>query len=121
RDYLASLSARPDEKHRAAVDPKVLPAVLEAIRRGGADAYGTMQRIAVQKRELAKSIAALERDLARLRSGARDVRTLSIAYSATRPGEVRAAYRVANAAWRAAYRGSLDSAASGVGLLGRAA
>src|SRR5436190_17088272 len=121
RDYLASLSARPDEKHRAAVDPKVLPAVLEAIRRGGADAYGTMQRIAVQKRELAKSIAALERDLARLRSGARDVRTLSIAYSATRPGEVRAAYHAANAAWRPAYRASLDSASSRLELERQAA
>jgi len=112
RDYLASLSARPDDKHRAAVDPKSLPAVLDAIRRGGADAYGTLQRIAVKKRELAKNIAALERDLARLRSGARDVRTLSIAYSARQPGELRAAYHVANAGWRPAYRASLDSASS---------
>jgi uncharacterized protein (TIGR02231 family) len=121
RDYLASLSARPDDKHRAAVDPKSLPAVLEAIRRGGADAYGTMQRIAVKKREMAKSIAALERDLARLRSGARDVRTLSITYSAKQPGELRAAYHVANAGWRPAYRGSLDSAASRLELERQAA
>src|SRR3954467_92686 len=121
RDYLASLSARPDDKHRAGVDPKALPAVLEAIRRGGADAYGTIQRITVKKRELAKSIAALERDLARLRRGARDVRTLSIAYSATRPGEVRAAYHVANAGWRPAYRASLDSAASRLELERQAA
>jgi len=122
RDYLASLSARPDDKHRAAaVDPKSLPAVLEAIRRGGADAYGTMQRIAVKKRELAKSIAALERDLARLRSGARDVRTLSIAYSAKQAGELRAAYHVANAGWRPAYRASLDSASSRLELERQAA
>ena len=122
RDYLASLSARPDDKHRgAAVDPKALPAVLEAIRRGGADAYGTMQRVAVKKREMAKSIAALERDLARLRSGARDVRTLSITYSAKQPGELRAAYHVANAGWRPAYRASLDSAASRLELERQAA
>ena len=121
RDYLASLSARPDDKHRAAVDAKSLPAVLDALRRGGADAYGTLQRVAVKKRETAKSIAALERDLARLRSGARDVRTLSIAYSATRPGEVRAAYHVANAGWRPAYRASLDSASSRLELERQAA
>ena len=121
RDYLASLSARPDGKHRAPVDAKALPAILEAIRRGGADAYGTMQRIAVKKRELAKSIAALERDLARLRSGARDVRTLSIAYSAKQPGELRAAYHVANAGWRPAYRASLDSASSRLELERQAA
>jgi len=112
RDYLASLSARPDDQRRAAVDPRSLPAVLEAIRRGGADAYGTLQRVAMKKREVAKSIAALERDLARLRSGARDVRILAIAYSAKQPGELRAAYQVANAGWRPAYRASLDSASS---------
>src|SRR3954451_3966632 len=121
RDYLASLSARPDDKHRAAVDAKSLPAVLDALRRGGADAYVTLRRAAAKKRETAKSIAALERDLARLRSGARDVRTLSIAYSATRPGEVRAAYHVANAGWRPAYRASLDSASSRLELERQAA
>src|SRR5438067_10251980 len=71
RDYLAALSSRPAEgdKHRAvAIDPKALPAVLAAIRRGGADAYGTIQRTEINKREVAKSIATLERDLARLRS-----------------------------------------------------
>src|SRR3954452_23627104 len=121
RDYLASLSARPDDKHRAAVDAKALPAVLDAIRRGGADAYGTLQRVAVKKRETAKSIAALERDLARLTSGARDVRTLSISYSAKQSGELRAAYYVANAGWRPAYRASLDSAASRLELERQAA
>ena len=124
RDYLAALSSRPAEgdKHRAvAIDPKALPAVLEAIRRGGADAYGTIQRTEINKREVAKSIATLERELARLRSGARDARTLSISYSATRPGELRAAYHVTNAAWRPTYRASLDSAASRVELERQAA
>src|SRR2546430_10583937 len=46
RNYLASLSARPegDKGQRVAFDPKALPTVLDAIRRGGADAYGTLQR-----------------------------------------------------------------------------
>jgi uncharacterized protein (TIGR02231 family) len=115
RDYLASLSSRPpegDKVHPVTVDPKAIPAVIDAIRRGGADAYGTIQRIEVRKRELARSIAALERDLARVRGGARDARTLSVSYSASRAGELRAAYQVTNAGWRPAYRAALDSAAS---------
>ena len=114
RNYLASLSARPDgEKgQRATFDPKAL----EAIRRGGADAYGTMQRTEIRKRELDKRIAALEGDLARVRNGARDVRTVAITYSATRPGALRAAYQVMNAGWRPQYRAALDSATSRVEL-----
>ena len=37
---------------------------------------------------------ALERDLVRLKSGARDSRTVTVSYAASRPGEVRAADRV---------------------------
>ncbi len=114
RNYLASLSARPDSEkgHRATFDPKAL----EAIRRGGADAYGVIQRTEIKKRELDKRIAALEGDLARVRNGARDVRTVAITYSATRPGALRAAYQVMNAGWRPQYRAALDSASSRVEL-----
>lgn len=117
RDYLASLSARPSPGDKpAVVDPKAIPAVIDAIRRGGADSYGLIQRVAVKKRGIDKQIAALERDLARLKSGARDVRTLAIRYSATRGGEVRASYQVANAGWKPMYRAALDSSASRVEL-----
>ncbi len=126
RDYLASLTTRPapegeTARQPVAVDPKAIPAVIEAIRRGGSDAYGLMQRIEIRKRGLDKDIARLERDLARLRSGARDVRTLSIGYSASRAGEVRAAYQVANAGWKPVYRAALDSSASRVDLERQAA
>ena len=124
RDYLASLSApqAPDaEKRRPAVDPKALPAVLEAIRRGGADAYGTIQRADIRKRELDKRIAALEGDLGRLRSGARDARSIAIAYSAAHEGELRASYQVMNAGWRPQYRAALDSNTSRVELVRQAA
>lgn len=63
-----------------------------------------------------RALAALERDLARLRSGARDSRTLAISLTASRIGELRASYQVQNAGWRPAYRGSLDSASSRVEL-----
>jgi len=118
RDFLVSLSSRPpaDGEKRPSVDAKSIPTVIEAIRRGGGDALGAIQRVEVKKRALDKQVAALERDLARLRSGARDARILVISYSATQPGEVRALYHVANAGWRPLYRASLDSNGSKVEL-----
>jgi uncharacterized protein (TIGR02231 family) len=122
RDYLTALSTRPvpeGEVHRPqpiAVDPKAIPAVIEALRRGATDSYGLIQRIEIKKRGIDKQIAVLERDLARLRTGARDARTLTISYSASRAGEVRATYQVTNAGWKPAYRAALDSSTSCVEL-----
>jgi len=120
RDYLAALSRHPgrenDKAQPIAVDPKAIPAVIDAIRRGGSDAYGQIQRIEIKKRGIDKQLAVLERDLARLRSGGRDARTLAISYSASRAGEVRATYQVTNAGWKPAYRASLDSSSSRVDL-----
>ena len=78
RDYLASLSRRSSSEEGSgrapiAVDPKAIPTVIEAIRRGGSDAYGTIQKIEIKKRGIDKDIAALERDLARLRGGGRKI------------------------------------------------
>lgn len=118
RDYLISLNAAPEgEKARPApIDPKNIPTVLEAIRRGGTNAYGTIQRIEVKQRTLDKQIAALERDLSRLKSGTRDSRTVAVSLSASAAGAVRASYQVANAGWRPLYRARLDSATSRVEL-----
>jgi len=122
RDYLASLGRSGDGDHaRPAMDPKAVPAIVDAIRKGGADAYGTLQRVAVKKRDLDKQIAALERDLSRLRSGARDARSLWIGYNAAKAGELRAAYHVTNAGWRPLYRAELDSSASQMDLERQAA
>ena len=117
RDFLVSLNSRPTEgEKRPSVDAKAIPAVIEAIRRGGGDALGAIQRVEVKQRALDKQVAALERDLAGLRSGARDVRTLVVSYSANQAGEVRALYHVNNAGWRPLYRASLDSTGSKVDL-----
>ena len=125
RDYLASLSHRStegsDRAKPAPIDAKSIPAVLDAIRRGGADAYKTILQTDIKKRELDKKIAALERDLARLRTGARDVRSLWVAYAASKPGELRAAYAVTNAGWKPLYRAALDSSASSMDLERKAA
>jgi len=117
RDFLGTVNAAPAENEKGRVgvfDPKTIPVVLEALRKGGADAYGTLQRVAVQKRALDKQIAAAERDLARVKGSARDSRTLAISVAASSAGSVRASYQVPNAGWRPAYRAALDSAGSRV-------
>ena len=118
RNFLTNMNTVPEpEKGRPpAIDPKAIAVVLESLRKGGADAYGTIQRVAVQKRALDKQIAALERDLARVKGSARDSRTLAISVAASSAGSVRASYQVPNAGWRPAYRASLDSAGSRVEL-----
>jgi len=117
-DYIARLGAPAPgpEKAAPAINGKSVAEVIEAVRRGGSDAFGRIQRVQVQKREIDKEIRALERDLARLKSGARDVRTIAVGVSAEQPGEVRVSYQVNGAGWRPAYRAGLDSAGSKVSL-----
>ena len=115
-DYISRLGAPSSgtEKPAPALNGKSVAEVIEAVRRGGSDAFGRIQKVQVQKRELDKEIRALERDLARLKSGAKDVRTIAVGVSAERPGEVRVSYQVNGAGWRPAYRAGLDSAGSKV-------
>jgi len=115
-DYIARLGAPAPgaEKPAPALNGKSVAEVIEAIRRGGSDAFGRIQKVQVQKREIDKEIRALERDLARLKSGAKDVRTIAVGVSAELPGEVRVSYQVNGAGWRPAYRAGLDSAGSKV-------
>src|SRR2546426_4189739 len=115
-DYISRLGAPSSgtEKPAPALGGKSVAEVIEAVRRGGSDAFGRIQKVQVQKRELDKEIRALERDLARLKSGAKDVRTIAIGVFAEGPGEVRVSYQVNGAGWRPAYRAGLDSAGSKV-------
>src|SRR5258706_2824652 len=117
-DYLARLGAPSPgaEKPAPTLNGKSVAEVIEAIRRGGSDAFGRIQKVQVQKREIDKEIRALERDLARLKSGAKDVRTIAVGVSAEQPGEVRVSYQVNGAGWRPAYRTGLDSAGAQVSL-----
>ena len=112
-EFISRLGA-PGEKPAPLPSARSLAETIEAVRRGGADAFGRIQKVQVQKREIDKQIRALERDLARLKSGANDVRTIAVGVSAERPGEVRVSYQVNGAGWRPAYRAGLDSAGSKV-------
>src|SRR6266852_4987668 len=115
-EFISRLGAPASGTEKPAPIPNArsLAETIEAVRRGGSDAFGRIQRVQVQKRELDKQIRALERDLARLKSGAKDVRTIAVGVSAERPGEVRVSYQMNGAGWRPAYRAGLDSAGSKV-------
>src|SRR5438552_1687670 len=117
-DYIARLGAPASgtEKPAPALNGKSVSEVIEAVRRGGSDAFGRIQKVQVQKREIDKQIRALERDLARLKSGAKDVRTIAVGVSAERPGELRVSYQVNGAGWRPAYRAGRAAAGSKVSL-----
>ncbi len=115
-EFISRLGAPAGEKPAPIPSARSLAETIEAGRRGGSDAFGRIQKVQVQKRELDKEIRALERDLARLKSGAKDVRTIAVGVSAEGPGEVRVSYQVNGAGWRPAYRAGLDSAGSKVSL-----
>ncbi len=120
-EFISRLGAPAGEKPAPIPNARSLAETIEAVRRGGSDAFGRIQKVQVQKREIDKQIRALERDLARLKSGAKDVRTIAVGVSAERPGELRVSYQVNGAGWRPAYRAGLDSAGSKVLLERQAA
>src|SRR6267378_2645089 len=115
-EFISRLGAPAGEKPAPLPSARSLAETIEAVRRGGSDAFGRIQKVQVQKREIDKQIRALERDLARLKSGANDVRTIAVGVSTERPGDVRVSYQVNGAGWRPAYRAALDSAGSKVSL-----
>lgn len=98
------------------IDAKTLAGLIDTLGRGAGDALARMQQIAVQKREIGKKIAALERDLARLRSGPKDRRSLAVSLTAERAGTLRISYQVPQAGWKPAYRATLDAEKSSVNL-----
>ncbi|MBI1891909.1 MAG: mucoidy inhibitor MuiA family protein [Burkholderiales bacterium] len=114
-ERLSGSGANANDK-QAAVDGRAVSGVLEAIRRGGNDAFERMHKARVQKRELEKQLGALQSELARVRSGARDVRNITVNLAARQAGAIRLNYQVNNAGWKPTYRAMLDSKASTVDL-----
>src|SRR5215831_11085224 len=115
-EFLSRLGT-PGEKPAPMPDARSLGSIVELIRKGGGESIQHARRAQVQKREIGKQIAALERDLARLKSGARDTRSITVGVASERGGSARVSYQVNGAGWRPAYRASLDSNASKVELL----
>ena len=115
-DFLSRLGA-PGEKPAPLPDAKSLASVVELIGRSSGESLARVQRVQVQKREIGRQIAALERDLARLKSGTRDTRSIMVGVASERGGSARVSYQVNGAGWRPAYRASLDSQGSRLELL----
>ena len=115
-NYLKGLGGSDDSGKAAPMDARTLAAALETIRHGGADAYGRIQRVAVQKRTLEAQRDALQRERDRIAGTQRDTRTVSVQLAAERAGEVRVSYQINGPGWQPVYRASLDSANSRVDL-----
>lgn len=119
RNYLERFggnSGGDKERPHPAIDARTLAGLVDTIGRSASEALERIQRVTVQKREIDKQIQALQHDLSRLRSGTRNTRTVTVNFTATRPGQLTISYQVANAGWKPAYRAALDSAASRVEL-----
>src|SRR5256714_8827693 len=67
-EFISRLGAPASGTEKPAPLPSArsLAETIEAVRRGGADAFGRIQKVQVQKREIGKQVRALHPDLARL-------------------------------------------------------
>jgi uncharacterized protein (TIGR02231 family) len=115
-EFLSRLGA-PGEKPAPMPDAKSLAGTIELIRRGSSESLSRAQRAQIRKRELDKQVRARERDLAQMKSGAKDTRTIVVGVSAERPGSARVSYQVNGAGWRPVYRANLDSQAATLELV----
>lgn len=114
-DYLARLGGSneaQDARRSTPVDGKALTGLATAMSTEASKAYARIQHVTIAKRDLDKKIDAAQRDLARLRTGAMDTRTLTINLAAERAGTLTVSYQVNNAGWKPAYRASLNSETS---------
>lgn len=98
------------------IDARSVATLLDTIRRGGSDAFERIQKVEVQKREVNKQIEALQRDLAKAQSGARDTRNITVNLVVRQAGALKLSYQVNGAGWKPGYRALLDSSASTVEL-----
>jgi uncharacterized protein (TIGR02231 family) len=115
QNYLEHLNGG-GERAPAAVDGKAMASVIDAIRRGGREAFSQIQRTQVQVREIEQKIAALQRDLDRVRSGARDQRSITVTLAAAQAGTIKLSYQVNGAGWKPSYRALLNTNTSTIDL-----
>ena len=110
--YLDSLAspgeaARPIEK---------LAPNLAALRQGSAQAQRRILDADTEKTRLEPQLQGLIRDLERIQPAVSELRDLVIRLRATRDGQLRIRYQLADAGWRPTYRAALDTDAARVDL-----
>jgi uncharacterized protein (TIGR02231 family) len=116
KNYLERFGAGSDEKPAASIDAKSMAAVIGTLGKSASDALLKIEKLTVQQRQLASQIDVLQRDLARLQSGAKDTRAVTVRLSAANAGALTVSYQLGNAGWRSGYRAGLDSVASTIDL-----
>lgn len=104
------------EKPAASIDAKTLAGIIGTLGRGASDALVKIEKLTVQQRGVALQLDVLQRDLARVQSGAKDRRSVTVRLTAANAGALTVSYQLANAGWRSGYRAGLDSAASTIDL-----
>jgi len=114
RAYLEKLPAAGERT--MATDGKAIAGAIDAVRHGARDTFGQLQRTQVQVRDMERKIAVLQKELERVRSGARDQRSLTVTVAVRQPGTLRVSYQVNGAGWKPAYRATLDTTASRIDL-----
>ena len=120
RDYLVGIVNRPAGEGRQGqivVDPKPIPAVIEAIRHAGGDAYGADAAHRDQEaRHRQADRGARARPRAAAQRRARRAHALHQLFGDQAPASCAPIYQVTNAGWKPLYRASLDSSTSRVEL-----
>lgn len=114
RAYIEKLPAAGERT--AGTDGKTIAGAIDAVRHGARDTFSQFQRTQVQMREMDRKIAVLQKELDRVRSGARDQRSIKVAVAARQAGTLRVSYQVNGAGWKPAYRATLDTTASRIDL-----
>jgi uncharacterized protein (TIGR02231 family) len=114
RNYLEKLPASGERAQ--AMDGKAITGAVDAVRHSARDTFAQLQRTQVQIRDVDRKIAVLQKELDKVKSGARDQRSLTITLAARQAGTLRVSYQVNGAGWKPAYRATLDSTASRIDL-----
>lgn len=114
RAYIEKLPAAGERT--AGPDGKTIAGAIDAVRHGARETFSQFQRTQVQLREMDRKIAVLQKELDRVRSGARDQRSIKVALAARQAGTLRLSYQVNGAGWKAAYRATLDTNTSRIDL-----
>jgi uncharacterized protein (TIGR02231 family) len=116
KNYLERFGAGSDDKPAASIDAKSMAAVIGTLGKSASEALIKIEKLTVQQRQLALQAEVLQRDLARLQSGAKDTRAVTVRLAAANAGTLTLSYQLGNAGWRSGYRAGLDSVASTIAL-----
>lgn len=108
KDLSAGSGSEPAAK-RAAVDPKNLTGVADALRRTGEDALLKQRQIARRQADLDRELSPLLAERARGQGTGGNVVAVTLTLSTTSDADVTLSYQVNGPGWTPSYRALLDS------------